>query len=122
MYVESLTHIGHILASIYELYIESIFTRILIVFLLLSLSFVSFHWFIGEFVVDRYKLTFPKDQEFEELGSLNTQTVRPILSTLNSFCGSDSNSEAEDTILDHISFYKRLNNSSQYLRRDSFSQ
>lgn len=56
---------------------------------------------------------------FERFPSLNNSTTTsPAKRT------SDIDSESRDilTYLDHKTFYKNLNNSSQYLRRDSFSQ
>lgn len=80
-------------------------------------------------IVSDFEDSFISDQQaeriltpklsFEGFPSLsNSTTVSPAKRN------PDTDSESRDilTYLDHKTFYKNLNNSSQYLRRDSFSQ
>lgn len=66
-----------------------------------------------------------RSNSYPSLLQVSRPTDTPI------FINSDEEKEAyssveddynTDTFLDHLTFYKNLNNSSQYLRRDSFSQ
>lgn len=70
----------------------------------LTILFALVTWAVGRFVVDRYPLT------------------NPIAPPAASEHTRDSDSDSSDDFVDHTTFYKNLNSSSQYLRRDLFVQ
>lgn len=83
--------------------------RFLLTLCIYSFIFFSVVFLIRKFVVDTYLIKRDKQD--------------PPQAVITS--DSDYDSEGNDTLhsfLDHTSFYQNLNSSSQYLRRDSFSQ
>mgnify|MGYP007115598036 CR=1 FL=1 len=92
----------------------------------LALAFISLLYFALVLFVKR---AFVDNYSYLDVNHCEVDTKpqiekRHLLSPEDSVIDSDFESESEDIItpfLDH-NFYKNLNNSSQYLRRDSFSQ
>jgi hypothetical protein len=92
----------------------------------LALAFISLlHFALVLFVkrafVDKYSYLDVNNSELDKKPQIDK---RHLLSPEDSVVDSDFDSESEDIVtpfLDH-DFYRNLNNSSQYLRRDSFSQ
>lgn len=120
--------------------------RFILSLTLLSLLFLLGVGFINLLFVNTYPLTFQKESPVASASSKNTSNIREVDSVPSEFDTSaiasdedipinitaeigdseDENydSEALDTLgfSDQHSLYNNLNNSSQYLRRDSFSQ
>lgn len=111
---------------------------------LLLLLFILGVAFVDLLFVTRYPLTFPEENSSAS-ASKNKSNIRGIIEAPSEFDTSaiesdediairiiteaggledENDSEELDTLafLDQHSFYNNLNNSSQYLRRDSFSQ
>ena len=118
--------------------------RFILSLALLLLLFILGVGFVDLLFVDKYSLTFPKRPSV--LTSKSKSNIREIIEAPSEFDTSaiesdediairitteaghleDHNYDSEEldtlTFLDQHSFYNNLNNSSQYLRRDSFSQ
>lgn len=119
--------------------------RFILSFALLLLLFILGVGFVDLLFVTKYPLTFP-EEKLSAPSSKSQSNIREIIEDLSGFDTSaiesdediairittdagdleDENYDSEelDTLefLDQRSFYSNLNNSSQYLRRDSFSQ
>lgn len=119
--------------------------RFIVSLALLLLLFILGVGFVDILFVNRYSLTFPKENPSAST-SKNKSNIRGIIEAPSEFDTSaiesdediairvtteegnletvNYDSEELDTLefLDQHSFYNNLNNSSQYLRRDSFSQ
>lgn len=119
--------------------------RFILSLALLLLLFILGVGFVDLLFINKYPLTFPKENP-SVLASKGKSNIREIIEAPSEFDTSaiesdediairitteaggledeDYDSEELDTLafLDQHSFYNNLNNSSQYLRRDSFSQ
>lgn len=120
--------------------VVTIFIRLLIAILILSTLYLLIVYLIDRLFRQNYSDTYPlKDgkeediEDLEEIVPLNTEEVEdisfsfvpssPNLSDTPVSADESHNTSIDFDIsyLDHRTFYKNLNNSSQYLRRDSFS-
>ena len=88
-----------------------ILNRLLLAFIGVSIVFVVIYYTVKRFITDKYLV-------FEEVSSDSTTPRSNLFSKSNPHSGKDTLSPLRA----HRDFYQNLNNSSQYLRRDSFSQ